>query len=156
MDTSSIAASLAARLGPLLADLPARLRPCFLALLERKAAERYAGWADTASSDTESAKLRACAERERTIAARVEHQFAVGPQDTARYAPLVAEAARVYDAAFTELTRREAFAVQATLERAGAATWRAFAAGAADPSIRALLLECATLEEASADVLDTI
>ena len=156
MDTASIAASLAARLGPLLADLPVHLRPPFLALLERKAAERYDGWAATAGSDAESTQLRACAERERTIAARVERQFAVTPQDTARYEPLVPEAARVYDAAFTGLTRAEAFAVQATLERAGAATWRAFAAGVADPGARAMLLECATLEEASADMLDRI
>jgi hypothetical protein len=127
-----------------------------LALLERKAAERYDGWADTASSEAESTKLRACAERERTIAARVERQFAAAPRDTARYEPLGAEAARVYDVAFTGLARGEAFAVQATLERAGAATWRAFAAAAADPHVRSMLLDCATLEEASADVLDSV
>ena len=156
MDTASIAASLVARLGPLLADLPPHLRPTFLALLERKAAERYDGWADTADSETESIQLRACAERERTIAAHIERQFAVAPQDTAQYEPLVAEAARVYGATFTGLTRGEAFAVQATLERAGAATWRGFATSEADPSVRAMLLECATLEEASADVLDEL
>ena len=156
MDTASLAGSLAARLGPMLVGLPAHLRPCFLALLERKAAERYDGWADTADSKTESAHLRTCAERERTIATRIERQFTVGPKDTAQYEPLVAEAARAYGAAFTGLTRGEAFAVQATLERAGAATWRGFAAGEADPSVRAILLECATLEEASADVLDRI
>ncbi len=156
MEIASLAASLTTRLTPMLGDLDVHLRPSFLAVLERKAAERYDAWAAQAGSDTEATLLRACAERERTIASRIEPQFAIGAADAAAFEPLAAEAGRVYTAAFEGLARNEAFALQATLERAGAAAWRGFAAADTDAGRRDVFLECATLEEASADVLDRL
>ncbi len=155
-DPASIAASLAARLAQLLADLAPHARPAVLARLERTAAERYDAWAEATPSATEAALLRTCAERERTIAMRVEEQFPVAAAEAAGHASLLPDAARTYAAAFEGLSRTEAFAVQATLERAGASAWRGLAAGESDPHRRATLLECATLEEASADALRTI
>lgn len=156
MEPATIAASLAARLGPLLAGLDASARPAFLACLERTAGERYDAWAAGAETPADAALLRACAERERTIATRVEEQFPVDARQAAAYEALVPDARRTYGDAFTGLSRGEAFTVQATLERAGAAAWRGFAAAESDPRRRAILLECATLEEASADVLERL
>ena len=48
------------------------------------------------------------------------------------------------------------FAMQAAGERAGAAAWRAFAAGASEPSARELLQSCSPLEQANADFLQTL
>jgi len=154
MEPAAIASALAVRLGQLLPSLDASARPAFLATLERKAGERYDAWAHAADSAADAALLRACAERERTIATRVETEFPVDARQAATYAALVPDATRTYGDAFVGLSRLEAFTVQALLERAGANAWRGFAAAESDPRRKAILLECATLEEASADVLD--
>ncbi|HEY2386592.1 MAG TPA: hypothetical protein VGK30_06495 [Candidatus Binatia bacterium] len=154
MEPAAIASALAARLGPLLAGLDATSRPAFLASLERKAGERYDAWAHAAETAADAALLRACAERERTIATRIETEFPVDAHQASAYEALIPDAARTYGDAFVGLSRAQAFTVQALLERAGANAWRGFAGAEHDPRRKAILLECATLEEASADVLD--
>jgi len=152
MDAKAEAARIAERLGPLIAQLPPAARPRLLADLERRAADRYDTWAASAASNTEADGLRACAARERQIAAHVDATYAETPGESERHAPLVTEAASVYLEAFEGRSRAESFAMQAALERAGAAAWRAFAD--ADRAHGAVLLECAALEEASAGYLD--
>src|SRR5690349_25138389 len=126
MEPAAIASDLAARLGPLLAGLDASARPAFLATLERKAGERYDAWAHAAETAADAGLLRAGAERERTIAARIEAEFPVDARQAAAYAALVPDAARTYGDAFARLSRAEGFTVQALLERAGANAWRGF------------------------------
>ena len=48
------------------------------------------------------------------------------------------------------------FAMQAAGERAGAAAWKAFAAGASEPSAVELLQSCSPLEQANADFLESL
>ena len=48
------------------------------------------------------------------------------------------------------------FAMQAEGERAGAAAWLAYAAGASDPSVREVLQSCSPLEQANADFLQSL
>jgi hypothetical protein len=128
MQTSPHALELTRRLGAVVLRLPEPLRPRFLALLERRAADRY----------------------------DIERHFPRANDEASTYAPLVAEVAGAYMSAFEGQTRRESYALQAFLERAGAATWRDLAARDADPSRRAALLECAALEEASAEFLEAL
>lgn len=152
MDAAAEAARIAERLGPIVAQLPPAARPRLVAELERRAADRYDAWAASAESAAEATGLRACAARERQIAGLVDATYPERPAEAERHAPLVTEAAAAYLEAFEGRTRAESFAMQAALERTGAAAWRGFAD--ADPAHRAALLECAALEEASAAYLD--
>jgi hypothetical protein len=133
-------------------QIPETARPRLLAALERRAADRYDAWAASAVSAAEAEGLRACAAREREIAAKADLAYPASADEERRHAELVAEAAVVYLAAFEHRSRAESFELQAALERAGAAAWRGFAD--ADVVQRPLLLECAALEEASAAFLD--
>jgi hypothetical protein len=57
-------------LAPLLARVPRQHQPLLLAIAERMAAQRYRAWAGERSEH--ESDLRACAEREEEIAARIE------------------------------------------------------------------------------------
>ena len=154
MDPTAEAAHIAQRLGPLVLSLAEPLRPRLLATLERRAADRYDTWAAAAETAAERDGLQACAARERRIAELVEARYAETDDEATRHAPLVGEAAAIYLAAFEGRSRAESFAIQAALERAGAAAWRGLADS--DAASRIVLLECAALEEASAAYLDQL
>jgi len=159
MDVVSRALRVAEALGPLILAFPEEERPRFLAMLERRAAERYDAWAEAVPAHgdaaAEAASLRACAARERAIADRIEERFPPLAGDRSGYEPVVVEISAVYLGAFEGASRLDGYGIQAALERSGAATWRAFA-GTADPARRAVLLECAALEEASAECLERL
>lgn len=141
-------------LGPLLARVPKADRPLLLALAERMAAERYRGWADQIADPGRSAELRACAEREEEIARRIE---ALYPDAAARRQALLAanpDVAELNRSLFADRPLEEQFAIQAAGERAGAATWRAFADGAESAEAGTAFLGCAPLEEENAAYLE--
>jgi hypothetical protein len=145
--------SVADVLGPILLGLAPPLRLRFLALLERRAAERYAGWASTVEDAHHVDGFLACARRETEIATLVEALVPAAEDEAATFAALMPRV----DALTRDLFAgpvREQLAVQAAGERAGAATWRAAAERRDAPALRDALLRCAALEEESATFLD--
>ena len=143
-------------LAPILLKVPRQRQPLLIALAERSAAERYRTWAGEMREEPHRAELLACADREEEIARRVE---ALYPGGGAIQSQLVAdhpELEQIGRALFAGRPLHEQFTIQARGERLGAATWRSFAKHAATPEARATFLACATLEEASAVVLESL
>jgi hypothetical protein len=155
-DTSRALPNVAEVLAPLLARVPADRQPLLLAIAERLAAERYRGWAADPGYTADREALLRCAAREEEIAERIEslHKDATAVQREILTAnPDLSEINR---SVFAGLCVADQMRLQASGERTGAATWRAFAKRAQDAAVRSVFLECAGLEEASAAVLDEI
>jgi len=146
----------AALVAPLLARLPEDHVPIFLALAERRAADRYRAWAATATNDSVCTDLLACADREEEIARRVEELFDDVAAIHEAIAQKIPELEDLIQAAFADSSIRQQLALQANGERAGAATWRSLATKAAAPAARDTLASCAELEEQSAEVLEAL
>lgn len=143
-------------LAGLLGTIDPKLQPFLLAKLERLAAERYRTWASQHDDQSIREGLLACADRETTIATRVE---SLDPNASAIQDKFVSDHPELLDlnrTLFAGKPLKVQFAIQAKGERAGAAVWSAFAAGASDPSVRELLQSCSPLELANADFLETL
>lgn len=143
-------------LAPILARVPRQRQPLLLASAERLAAERYRGWAEHPSLAAHRKNLLACAEREIEIATRVEAMFAGASAIQEKLLATHAEMVELNRDLFAERPLAAQFAIQASGERLGAATWRAFAAQAGEPVLAATFETCATLDEISAEVLEEI
>jgi hypothetical protein len=143
-------------LAPLLGGVAPGERPLLLAIAERMAAERNRRWADEVGDAQVRAGLLACAAREDEIASRVEavHPDAAAVQQRLRAAH--PDLGTINDAIFAGWPLAEQFAIQASGERLGAATWRALAALRPDEAGREAFLACAPLEEASAVFLESL
>jgi hypothetical protein len=146
---------LTALVGPVAANLGPEERPALIALAERIAAGRYRGWAERVADADVSARLTACAEREEDIAARVEALVDGAARIQTELLERHSDLSERYAELFAGRSLREQFALQAEAERVGAQTWRALAAGSDAPA-RDVFEECARLEEASAEVLETL
>lgn len=143
-------------LAGVLQRIPVGQRPLLIAFAERLAADRYRGWAREVTDAAQRAALSACAEREEEIARRVE---GLHPAAAAVQQRLVAEhpdLEEINRSLFAGRPMAQQFAIQAAGERLGAATWRSFAAQAADPRVREILLGCAPLEEENAEYLEQL
>ncbi len=139
----------------LLADVPRDQQPLLIAAAERMAAQRYRGWAADPAYEAHRDGLLGCALREEEIASRIEALYEDLPaaqQGVTDSIPTLQETARDL---FEPRPLREQLLLQASGERLGAATWRAFAVNA-DAASAAVFAECAVLEEESAAVLDGI
>ena len=155
-DDQTSVPNIAEILGAVLRKIDPQLQPLLLAKLERLAAERYRTWASDNPDQSAKDGLLACADREEEIARRVEslNPYASVLQDKLLSGnPELLELNRTL---FKERPLKVQFAMQAAGERAGAAAWKAFAAGASDPSARELLQSCSPLEQANADFLQTL
>ena len=145
-----------ALLAPLLARVPRAQQPLVIALAERMAADRYRGWSRLVRGAEPRARLLACAAREEAIAERIE---ALHPEAAAIQRELLAKLPELVEtnrSAFAGRPLAAQFRIQAQGERLGAATWRSFARDEQDASRRDALLACASLEEESALVLETL
>jgi hypothetical protein len=143
-------------LAPILGRVAREQQPLLIALAERRAAERYRGWATESAEQGRRSRLLECAEREERIAERVE---ALYPDADAIQRRIVADnpdLETVNRTLFASRPVEEQFTIQAQGERLGAATWRAFARAADRAEVRDTFLACATLEEESAVVLEAI
>jgi hypothetical protein len=143
-------------LAPILAAVPVERRPLLIAIAERLAARRYRAWADEPALAAHARALRACADREEAIADRVE---ALHPDASGIERDLLAANPQLETVNRTLFEGRplpDQLTIQARGERLGAATWRSFARTEPDPKRRDVLLACATLEEDSARVLESI
>lgn len=143
-------------LGRVLQRVPPAEQPLLIAIAERRAAERYRGWAHDPANVAHGSRLLACADREEEIARRVEGLY---PEAAATQRRLIAEnpdLEEINRSLFAGRPLAQQFTIQAEGERLGAATWRAFAEGAENPDARRTFLACATLEEESARVLESI
>lgn len=143
-------------LAGVLRNIDPTLQPFLLAKLERLAAQRYRTWASDHPDRSVKEGLLACADREEEIARRVE---SLEPNASAIQAKLLSDHPELLDLNRTLFEGRPLkvqFAMQADGERAGAAAWRAYAAGASDPSVQELLQSCSPLEQANADFLQTL
>ncbi len=132
------------------------LQPMLLAKLERLAAQRYRTWATDQADQSVRDGLLACADREEKIAGRVE---SLEPNASAIQDKLLSDHPELLDlnrTLFEGLPLKVQFAMQAEGERAGAAAWRAYAAAAANLSVRELLESCSPLEQANADFLQSL
>jgi len=141
-------------LRPLLGRVPPSSLPAFLAGLERSAAGRYRGWAESAADPEEREGLLACAQREDEIADRVQKLFPVAGAAAEQVEEHLPEARRSYLEIFDPHPVRHQYRMQASAEREGAAAWRSLASGQEDPEARAELAACAELEETSAAWLE--
>ena len=154
--TDSAIPNIGELLGPLLERLDPAHRPLFLALAERRAADRYRTWANATQDATQRDQLLACADREEEIAHQVE---SLNPdaeaiqRDIREKNPVLEDINR---SIFGDRPLPQQFAIQAQGERLGAATWRSFARKHATPEEREVFLRCAELEEESAAVLESI
>ena len=140
-----------ALLAPVLTRVDGRLRPRFLALLERTAADRYRMWADALPQHR--AELMGCAASEDAIADRVEGAFPIADADLDSLRQLVPEARNIYYAVFDSLPVLEQLRLQAAAELQGAQAWRSIALGLSDPTVLTELARCSELEETSSSVL---
>lgn len=143
-------------LAPLLTRVAEGEQPLLVAMAERLAAERYRRWARHPANAGDEARLLACADREEDIARRIESLY---PDAAARQAAIrtaIPEFEEINRTLFGGRPIAEELAIQASGERLGAATWRSLARAASDPHHRETFLGCAPLEEASADVLESI
>jgi hypothetical protein len=132
------------------------LQPFLLAKLERLAAQRYRIWANAYPDPSAKEGLLACADREEEIAKRVE---SLAPNASAIQDKLLSDNPELLNlnrTLFEGRPLKTQFAMQAGGERAGAAAWRAYAAGASDPSAQELLQSCSPLEQENADFLQTL
>lgn len=142
-------------LAPFIGSVPADAMPAFLARLERTAAERYRMWAEAVPEH--AAGLLECAAREDDIADRVEKIYpATSTDQVAAMEAAIVPARATYYEVFAELSPVEQMTIQANAERQGAAAWRAMIDAEPDADIKAALEQCATIEEASADYLDSL
>ena len=142
-------------IGSVLQRVPDDQKPLLIAIAERRAADRYRGWADEVAAAA-GARLRACAEREEQIAGLVE---ALYPDADAIQRDIVTrnpDLEEVNRTLFSGRPLAQQFMLQAQGERLGAATWRAFAQVATSREHRETFLRCATLEEDSAAVLEEL
>src|SRR6058998_506064 len=143
-------------LAGVLRNIDPKLQPLLLAKLERLAAQRYRTWASDHSDPAAKEGLLACADREEEIARRVE---SLEPNASAIQDKLLSDNPELLDlnrTLFKGRALKVQFAMQADGERAGAAAWKAYAAGASDPSVQELLQSCSPLEQANADFLQTL
>jgi len=155
-DDQSNIPNVAEILAGVLRSIERNLQPFLLAKLERLAAQRYRTWASDHSDPAAKEGLLACADREEEIASRVE---SLEPNASAIQARLLSDKPELLDLNRTLFEGRPLkvqLAMQADGERAGAAAWRVYAAGASDPSVRELLKSCSSLEQANADFLQTL
>jgi hypothetical protein len=137
-----------------LAALPEAALPGFLALLERGAAARYRQWAE--QMPERAAGLLACAAREEEIADRIDAAFPLEPRMREGLGRELPEAREIYVSLFVGHGVEDQLAIQAGAERQGAAAWRGLAAGSEDPALRAVLEDCARLEEESAGYRESL
>jgi hypothetical protein len=143
-------------LAPLLARVSEGDRPLLVAMAERLAAERYRVWARDPAAAGHEKRLLACADREEEIAGRIESLY---PDAAARRQAIrtaIPELDEINRTLFAGRPVAEQLAIQASGERLGAATWRSLARAASDPHQGETFLGCAPLEEASAEVLESI
>lgn len=145
-----------AALAPILGRIARERQPLLIAVAERLAAWRYRAWAEEPSLAPHADALRACAEREEAIAARVEAFYPDAARAQQELLQANPELEGLNRALFAGRPLADQLTIQARGERLGAATWRAFARDAADAQRRDVLLACAGLEEDSARVLDGI
>ena len=143
-------------LAPILQRVRAEHQPLLIALAERRAADRYRGWAAEVTDALRRNELVACATREEDIAARIEALYpdaAAIQRELMEANPDLEEINRTL---FADRPLPHQFAIQAQGERLGAATWRAFAHRTEAPIARETFLACAELEEQSAVVLEAM
>lgn len=143
-------------LGQALRRIAPQHQPVLLARLERLAAQRYRNWADEYDDALVKQGLLDCADREEEIARRVE---SLDPNASALQDKLMTENPDLLDLNRTLFQGRPLkvqFAMQAQGEMAGAAAWKAYAAGASDPLAAELLQSCSPLEEQNAVFLQTL
>jgi hypothetical protein len=144
------------RLRPLIGHRPRGEQLFLAALLENGAAERYREWAAKASDAGVAAGLRACAEREDTVARTVRKHFAAEIVQPADFGELMAAVQKEVVQLFGRLGMKEQFDVQARAERGGEQLWLELAAAENDTALGAVFMECARLEAASAEYLERL
>ena len=155
-DDQTTLPNIAEILAGVLRNIDPKLQPFHLAKLERLAAQRYRTWANDHPDPAVKEGLLACADREDEIASRVE---SLEPDASAIQARLLSDHPELLDLNRTLFEGRPLkvqFAMQADGERAGAVAWKAYAAGASDPSVRELLQSCSPMEQANADFLQAL
>lgn len=137
---------------PLVPDIPEGDIPMMIAILERIAASKYVGWAETADNEIERQGLLACQSREVEIAEFIESLYP-DPQATindlhTKFPDLHAR----YDAVMDGHSRSEQLRVQSEGELGGADFMQQFAA-ANTGAVAARFISLASCEEANSKYL---
>lgn len=142
------------RIRPLIAHRPRGEQLFLAALLENGAAQRYRRWASEFTDSTFADGLMACADREDTVARSVRDSFGSELQQPEDYRELLGAVQREVDALFGGLSLEDQLDAQASAERGGENLWRELAEAESDPALKAVFVECAHLEAASAEFLE--
>ena len=142
-------------LRPLAEKIPADQQPLFIAIVERMAAQRYRRWADEINDAKYAGQLRECADREEEIAGKIEALYPNASELVEQIRSNLPDLDQIVTSLYDDLSILEQYAAQAEGERIGAATWRGFAQGA-ERAKAEVFNACATLEEASAEILEEI
>lgn len=137
---------------PLVPEIPEAEIPMMIAILERIAAGKYAGWADSAEDPIERSGLLACEAREVEIAEFIESLYP-DPQATiaslyARFPDLQAR----YDAVLDGKARSEQLRIQSEGELGGADFMQQFA-DANTGAVKARFASLAACEQANSKFL---
>ena len=156
MNQTSDIPDIGAVLGEVMQTVDPGERPLLLAALERLASQRYRGWANEHPDEAVKRGLGECADREEEIAQRVESVFADAAEIQQRLMADNPDLAELNRTLFEGRPLDVQFTMQAQGERAGAAAWASFAAGAADERVQTMLESCSPLEEANAEFLETL
>jgi rubrerythrin len=143
------------RIRPLIAHRPRGEQLFLAALLENGAAERYREWASQTADSSLADGLMACADREDTVARSVRDSFGSELQQPEDFRELLGAVQKEVVALFGGLSLEEQFDVQASAERGGEKLWSELAEAESDPALKAVFVECAHLEAASAEFLES-
>lgn len=142
--------------GRMLQRVPREQQPLLLAQRERVAAARYRGWASEVADPGRRSALLACADREEEIARRVEALYPAAASIQRDILARHPDLTTITGSLFSAYALDHQFILQARGERFGAATWRSFAQNEQNPEAHKVFLDCALLEEESADFLESI
>lgn len=143
-------------LAGVLQRVPPDQAPLVIAIAERMAAERYRGWAAEYPDRSRAAGFLDCAQREEEIARCVESLFAGAEATQAQLRAANPDLDAINAGLFAGRPLAQQLEIQAGGERLGAATWRALATKSESAGARQIYLDCALLEEASAEFLESL
>lgn len=152
----STARSFVDRIRPLFEHRPRGQLLYLAAMLESAAASRYRAWAANAAGEDLARGLRACAEREDEVAAIIRERFAAELERPEDSGALMEDLLREVAESSSGRSIAEQYLLQAEAERAGELLWRGLAAAEPDAARKAVFLQCAELEAASAVYLENL
>ena len=147
---------IASKVIPILRQLSPHAQNIFLASIERVAGDKYEEWANQTENITVKETLLKCAERERTVADKIEEFYCDATDLQKEVDGLKLNLDEITHDIYQGQSLRMQLAIQANGERNGAAHWLDAANQTEDDDLSEILEDCAELEMASAMDIERI